>query len=313
MAGILWDVIAPVFILMGLGYLVEKRREMDTRTLSTLALYLLNPALTFRAILNTHLSIGVLGQISLFILLLAGTNYLTVRLAARAGRVPATLQDAFLVTVLFMNSGHFGVPVNYFAFGQSGFDMAVMFMAIQTCLTNSLAVFLMSRGKNTVAGAAKNVLRMPLLYAFLLGWVFRMTGHTPGGMIMKSVDLLADAAIPVSLLMIGIQLAQTAGREGDLSYLKPRSLLGVENRPVLLSGVLRLVAAPLTGAALVYLLGVQGVLGKVLVVQSAAPTAVMASLLAVEYDNQAEFTSKAIFFSTLASAVTVTILLNWLR
>lgn len=312
MLRILLEVIAPVFILMLVGYLVEKWRALDARTITTLALYLLNPALTFRSVLTTTLSLESLAKIALFVLLLAVGNYWAAWLAARWGKIPSGLKDAFVVTVLFMNSGHFGIPVNFFAFGQEGFDMAVMFMVLQSCLTNSLAVFLMSREKATAGEALRNVVRMPLLYAFLLGAALRAMGWLLPVTIMKAVNLLAEAAIPVSLLMIGIQLAKTGAKEGRLLSWSPVTWWEERNRPVFLASFLRLVVAPLTGWCLVRLTGLSGTLGRVLVVEAGAPVAVMTTLLAVEFDNQAEFTSKTILVSTLGSVITVTTIIHLL-
>jgi predicted permease len=58
------------------------------------------------------------------------------------------------------------------------------------------------------------------------------------------------------------------------------------------------------------LLGFSGVERYALVVQLAMPTAVNAAVVAAEFGGDAEFVSSAVVLSTLASLVTMTILLS---
>jgi hypothetical protein len=82
-------------------------------------------------------------------------------------------------------------------------------------------------------------------------------------------------------------------------------------RPILLATAARLVVAPLIAFPLVALLGLSGVTRQVAIVQASMPTAVISSVLAAEFGADAEFTAAVVLVSTLASMVTLTILL-WL-
>ncbi|MDI3280986.1 MAG: AEC family transporter [Bacillota bacterium] len=300
---IITQVIAPLFLVIGLGYLLERRRALDTGTIAALALYVLNPALTLRSFLTTPLAGAELGKVALFALLLACVSSLLVQAAVRLWRLPRPLWDLVALTTLFMNSGHYGVPVNYFAFGQAGFTLAVTFMAFQSVLTNSWAVYLTCRQRWGVAAALGRVVRMPLLYAMLAALALRQFHLALPVALEKGVALLADGAIPVSLLMVGIQLAETA--QGF------KSTSGELTRAAFLSVGLRLVAAPLLAWFLTAWLGIGGLLRKVLLVEAATPTAVMTVVLSTEFDHRADFTARVVFLSTLASSATITVLL-WL-
>jgi predicted permease len=50
----------------------------------------------------------------------------------------------------------------------------------------------------------------------------------------------------------------------------------------------------------------------VAITEAATPTAVSSALMAIEFDSDADFVTSVIFFSTLFSAVTLTILLSFL-
>jgi 5-enolpyruvylshikimate-3-phosphate synthase len=73
-----------------------------------------------------------------------------------------------------------------------------------------------------------------------------------------------------------------------------------------LSLVLRVVAGPLIGLALVKAMGLEGLLAQVLIIGLSGPSAVASVVLAIEFKNRrADFASSAIFLSTLGAGVTV--------
>jgi predicted permease len=97
------------------------------------------------------------------------------------------------------------------------------------------------------------------------------------------------------LIALGAQLA-AAGRpkfSGDLVW----------------SSVARLVGAPLIALALAALFGFSGLERAVGVIQAAMPTAVLASIIAVENDLLPDFVISAVLVSTLLSLLTLTVVL----
>ena len=74
---------------------------------------------------------------------------------------------------------------------------------------------------------------------------------------------------------------------------------------IYLASLVRLVAAPLLALLLVKLFGITGVAAQVVVICSAAPTAVNTVLLALEFGGDADFASQTVLNSTLFSALTM--------
>ena len=60
------------------------------------------------------------------------------------------------------------------------------------------------------------------------------------------------------------------------------------------------------------LLGMSGLTRNVVIAQSAMPTAVMTTILAAEFECDNSFVTVAVLSTTIASVVTLTLLLNWL-
>jgi hypothetical protein len=297
--------ILPVLSVAAVGFLLGKAREIDVDPLGTVTIYVLTPALIFYSLATSEISGGLAAR------LIGGVVVFTlamVALAEAAGRLLGESEPALGALVLsssFPNAGNYGIPLSAFAFGAVGRSTAVLFIAGQSLLMYTVGVYLASRGEQTdLRGAAAEVFRLPLIYAVLAAWVARWLGVVPAtdSAAMETLRLVGDSAIPVMLLMLGIQLANT-------QHGAAISRVGVSNG-------LKLVVAPLVGVgvALALGLGANPAVARVFVLECGMPAAVTPLLLTIEYDSGEgsdgltgpEYMSTAIFVSTIASVVTLT-------
>jgi predicted permease len=216
----------------------------------------------------------------------------------RLFRLDRKLASAFMLSVVLVNAGNYGLPLNDFAFGQAGMQRAIVFFVVSAMISNTLGVYLASRGAASVRRSLLNVLTVPLPYATVLGFLVNIKGLTLPLPLDRAVTILGQAAVPGMLIVLGLQLSRTAvrGRVG----------------PILLATVTRLGVAPLIALALATLLGLSGLTRQVSIIQASMPTAAMAGVLATEFGSDAEFTSAVILVSTLVSIVTLSILLSLL-
>lgn len=296
-AAVLVDVILPVFIIIGIGALAGRRLELSVLTLSRAVLYIFGPALVFRSLLTTELGAGDAVQIVAFVLATTAVLGAIAWSMTRALRFNAVQSSAFLLTTLLINTGNYGLPVNLFAFGNPGLERAIIYYATASVLTNTLGIYIAARGHAEPREALMNVFRLPLLYAAVLALVLRVAGiNTLPNVLFRPIDLLADAAVPALLLALGIELARTTF---------DRQLWTVG-----LATATRLVIAAVLAGVLATLMGLQGLTRQVCIVEASMPTAVMAVVLAVEFDAEPHFVTSVVFVSTLASLITLTILLS---
>lgn len=299
---VLLNVILPVVLIAGLAALVQGRLGLDLRTISRAAFYLFSPALVFDSLSTSNIGGREFGAIAL---VFAGVSLLVWAASegvSRVLRLEAPVKSAFLLSILLMNAGNYGLPVVLFAFGEEGLARATVYFTLSGALTASLGVFIAARGTAPAGAALRRVAGVPLVYASVLGLAFNLGGAALPEPLARAVHLLAQAAVPVMLVTLGIQLAGTF-------RLRERVL----HAPALAAAIaVRLVLAPTLALGLAWLLGVQGLTRDVLIVESAMPTAVMAVILATEFECNTRFVSLAIFGSTVLSLLTVTGLLNLL-
>lgn len=294
---VLINVILPVFIIIGIGALTGRRLELDVRTLSRAVLYIFGPALVFRSLLTTELTAGDAARIVAFVLVTTSVLGVIAWSMTRALQFDAVQTNAFLLTVLLTNTGNYGLPVNLFAFGEPGLERAVVYFSVTSTLTNTVGVYFAARGRAEPREAFLNVFRLPLIYAVALSLGLRSIGVTGlPEMIFRPIELLADAAVPVLLLALGIELA--------------KSTLDRQFWRVGLATSTRLVVAAVVSGAIAALMGLQGLTRQVCIVQGSMPTAVLSVVLAVEFDAEPRFVTSVVFVSTLMSMVTLTIVLS---
>jgi predicted permease len=300
------DVLLPVVMVAGLGYLLRRAFPLDVRTLNRLSLYVLSPCLVFVSLLRTEVAGGAALRLTLQLALVMLGTIACAFLAALAFRLPGPQRSGFLLTSTFMNSGNYGLPISRFAFGEIGFQYAVIAYLTQAILSQTLAVYLASAGQASRRAALGAIFRIPLIYATLLAVALRLLGIQlleSDGMLAfglyRGLRLAADATLPLLLLILGMQLAE-------------RQAVAAGGVLAAAVGIRLLLSIPLAyGIGLA--LGLAGLPLHVGIVQAAMPTAVNMIIVALEFDAWPEFVSNGVVATTLGSLVSLAVLIALLR
>ena len=116
---------------------------------------------------------------------------------------------------------------------------------------------------------------------------------------MRPVSLLSDAALPLMILVLGMQL--------ERAVWPPRP--GI----VLWAVGISLLIAPFVALGLASVLSITGPARQAAVILSSMPVAVITTILALEFELAPEFVTSAVFVSTIASPLTLAPLIAYLR
>lgn len=284
--------VLPVFALAGLGWIARRVLHVEVKDPARLAVYILTPGLIAHSILNATLVPAEIGRIVAYALLLTGAMILiTLGLGRVMGWSQSQASGAVLTTG-FMNAANYGLPVALLTFGQAGFERQAIFVVVESLLMYTVAVFFAARGRMDWRQAAGAVFKLPLVWAAGAALAVRFAGITLPDPVMKPISMLANGAIVMVVLLLGMQVAgiQLKGNRGRIAV----------------TTLLRLIVSPLVGLLLVAWLKPDPLTGRVLVLASAMPAAVNTTLLAVQFDSEPDLVSGATLVSTLASLVTVT-------
>ena len=296
---VLWQVLAPIFLTAGFGYVLARKVGMRPQGLSRAAFYIFSPCLLFDKFSHTQLTAADLGRIAGFAILVMAGSGLIAWLCSWVLHLDRPLAAAFMLCAIAGNTGNYGLPANQFAFGEAALEPAVIYYAVSTLVLSTAGVYLVARGRRHPREAMRNVLTVPLAYAGILGLLVWATGIQVPVPIERSTALAGQAAVPVMLVLLGVHLAEVRLRN-DLGR-------------ITLVSAIKLIGGPLLGFALAGPLGLTGINRQAAILESAMPTAVMATVLATEYDAAPQFTAGVVMVSTLASLITVTVVVTLLR
>ncbi len=296
---ILIQVLVPIIIMVTAGFILQRRLNLDTKSINRVVYFILSPCLIYHSIVTLQFDPETTGRSLLF----AGLQMLLLGLIAyglvRYWRYQGGLASAFLITTILMNNGNYGLPLNLFAFGETGFGYALVLFMFNAMVGGAISIFLAIRGQATAMTALRRTLVQPIIIAMLLGVFSRLTHIAPTGSLMNMVDMAGQAAIPVFLLVLGMTLAQTDIRANLTPVLR-------------LTGV-RMILSPILALILGALVGLSGVPYAVAVMQASMPSAVNTIVITNEFDAAPDFTAGAVLMTTLVSVITLPILLFFLR
>ncbi len=291
--------VLPIFIVAFVGFLVARYLKADVKTLSRVTFNALVPCLVFSLLVTSQVSPDELGRMALFTVCLILGIGLIGRLVTLPLRLERGLATAFMIVVMFSNGGNYGLSVNSFAFGQEALARATIYYVTGSITMYTVGVFLAHSGHTTVREAVAGVFKVPAVYGVIAAVLVMLTRASVPPVVMRPIQLLSGAALPCMIMVLGMQMERTNKIEHPV-------LVG-------LATVLSLVVTPLLAWGLVNALGMTGASRQAAMIESSMPTAVVTTILALEYKVAPGFVTSTVFFSTLLSPLTVTILIALLQ
>jgi malate permease and related proteins len=289
----------PIFVIAGAGFALARWLKVSAATVTHVVFYVLLPCFAFHLLITTVATgrqFGLMVLLAVLVMLAMATVGALLSLALRLSRAESTV---FLLVVMFSNGGNYGLPVVSFAFGEDALSYGTVFFLTGSVLTNTVGAFLAAAGRRKLRTAATSVLKMPAIYGVAAAMFVLATGLAMPTPLLRPITMLSDAALPLMILVLGMQLERAA---------KPK-------RPKLVAAAVcvSLLVAPLVALGLTAVLGVTGAARQAVVVLSSMPVAVATTILALEFDASPDFVTSAVFLSTLLSPLTLTPLIAYLR
>lgn len=295
---VFWHVLFPVLLIFVSGFILQKIFHLDIKPISTMAVYLLLPLLVFDIFYKEAIDLSFYQVFAAAVIIMFALIVLVV-LLVKCFRFDRASLSALLLSTVFPNSGNFGIPVVLFAFGQKGLVYAMPMMIIHNVLMSTFGIYFAASGKGGLKTALRTVIAQPQNYAVILG-ILMQQFHIPlPANIFQSVRYVSDAAIPVVMVVLGMQLANVSLRQfkfGRISFVV----------------LIRLFASPLIAWGICAALRLNPLLTDVIVLLSAMPSAANTTLYAIQFNAQPKFVSSATFVTTVTSILTLAVLLNLL-
>lgn len=294
LASIFANNILPILLIAAVGVVLRRRFALQPQPIGTLIFNVLSPSLVFWLFYTSDVSGGefvtlagatVLFQLAMAALAFTVAGALGIRPVARANLTIASF---------CLNAGNYGLSLIAFAFDDAVLSRAAVVLVANVTMNYSLGVFIASNGRASVLQSLGNVARTPAIYAVLAAFTLRLFELPLPLALANAIETLSGAAIPMMLLMLGMQLGGFARLD------QPRTVA---------AGVtLKLVVAPFVAFGIAALLGVSGPGFTAFLVQASTPTAVLTLIFASEFDLDRDLALNLIMTATLLSPVTLSLL-----
>ena len=281
----LFEVLFPVFFIVGIGYYLGKKNpKFDTAFITNYSGNFGAPALFIFAITSSGVTYSVFSEYFIYAVI-ALTSFALVGvifLFFLKKDISRELPPYFLP-----NTGNMGIPICLFAYGALGMGVAAAISSLVILLHFTINIFLASKKFDV-----KIILKSPPTYAVIVAVFFLYFDLEMPKVVINTVMLLGYAMIVLILMSLGVSLTQ----------LKVFSL-----KDSIISSIGRVVIGPIIGFLIIKIFNLSGFAAGVLLIQSAMPSAILTYLVAEMYSPKkvVDSISSMIVVSTLMSLITV--------
>ena len=302
------DNMIPVLAIAAVGVVMRRRLHVDPAMVSRMMFTVFAPALAFDAVYTSDISGGDFLRVyfgTLALMAAVGAlAFLVLRWLKLAVSMRPTISSGEFATTLVatfvFNGANFGISIVSFAFGDEALPYAVIIYIAGSTVAWTLGPYVSSSGAASMLKSLQSILRTPVVYALALALALKAAGisELPPAL-SRTSQLLADASIPLMLVLLGLQLG---------GFRKP------DRWQLLLSGAaIRLLLAPLVAIVCASLLSLDGAARSAFILQAGMPTAVLTLILAYEFDTDRDLALNLIMTTTLLSPISLTVLIYLLQ
>ena len=283
----LFEVLFPVFFIVGIGYFLGKKNpKLDTTFITNFGANIGSPAIVFYSVTTTGLTFEIFISY-FFYYFLAIVGFSIVGIVFLKFLKKDIIME--LPPFILPNTGNMGLPICLFAYGTQGLGIAGAIASIIILFHFTLGVFLSSK-KFTLEVITKS----PAFYSIIVSIIFIYFKIDVPNFIINTTMLLTYATIFLILMSLGIALT----RLKVFSFNKS-----------LISSLARVIIGPIIGFGIIKFFNLTGVAAGVLLIQCAMPSAILNYLVGSIYSPKriVDNIASIIVSSTLMSFITVPI------
>ena len=286
----LFEVLFPVFFVVGIGYYLGKKNpKIDTTFITTFAANIGSPAMIIYSLNAEFISFEVFKSyfwyylIAILCFFIVGVSLLYLL------KVKDIIRE--LPPLLMPNTGNLGLPLSLFAYGQSGLGVAGAISALIILFHFTIGVFLADRKFNFDV-----VIKSPPFYAIIISVILLYYNIKLPTFVENTSSLLTYATIFLILMSLGIALT----RLKVFSFNK-----------ALVCSVGRVILGPIIGFGVIKIFNLNGFAAGVLLIQCSMPSAVLNYLIATMYSSKkiVDSVASTIVVSTFMSFITIPIVI----
>ncbi|WP_329382013.1 AEC family transporter [Anaerofustis butyriciformans] len=290
-----------LFLVMTLGYILEKIGYMDKHVSSKLNILILNvttPCLILSSVTTGEISYNK--STVFLILLIAFLMYLILPFIAillnKILKIEKENFGLYMFMTIFSNIGFMGYPVTKTIFGESAVFLCSLFNMVFGIFVYSLGIYLFNMdSKEKTKFDFKKVINPGMISSVLAIIIFIFSINIPS-FLSSTFEMVGSITSPLAMILIGCSLARIPVKEIFNEYkLYPYTIIKQVLIPLASMFILKhVITNPL-------------ILGLTIIVM-AMPVGNITVMFAGKYEGNAALASKGVFITTICSFITIPIL-----
>ena len=282
----IFEVIFPVFFVIGVGYYLGKKSpKFDTNFITVFAGNIGTPAMIFYTVTTTGITLNIFIHYFVYALIMIGGFVLIGLILLFLLRKDLSME---LPPLILPNTGNMGIPICLFAYGTQGLGIASAVASVIILFHFTLGIFLAKKKFSLDV-----VIKSPPVYAIIVSVFFLFFQIETPLFLENTTFLLTYATIFLVLMSLGIALTK----------------LKFSLKDSILLSMCRVILGPIIAFTIIYYFNLSGFAAGVLLIQSAMPSAILNYLVGSMYSPKKIIDSIAstIVVSTIMSFFTIPI------
>jgi len=230
--------IFPLYVMVFAGYVAGKLIKLNRETIASLLIYVIAPVVSFYGV--------AIAPVNNAYLLLPILFFIVANLLSFAfyeiGKIFWKTSEKNLLSAAAGsgNTGYFGLPLVLALVGQQGLSIAI-FCLLGTILYESTRnYYILARSHASAKEAVMKVLKLPIIYAFILGLIVNRLGVTIDGSLLEAFVYFKGAYVVFGMMIIGLVLASANKGHFDSKFTSLAFLAKFVGYPALIGGLVLL-------------------------------------------------------------------------
>lgn len=290
--------ILPLFLILIVAFVYYRLIQPNIKDVSNITLTVLAPIMVFHSMTKSELNPEFILKPLIFAFLLTIGLIASAYLFFYIFRMKSEQKIPLILSCSMMNTGNFGLPLIFFTFGMGAEAYSVIYFAAFSVPLSTIAIYI-SSDKTGFIDILKDIGKIPLFHSVIIALVFNFFGLSLPENLDKSISLLSQAAIPMMIFVLGLQLATI---KFEFNFIKAISV----------ATFIRLVISPVMAFFLLKILNIESMEKNVALLQTSGPAAVLPLMYAIRFNRSPHLLSAIIFSTTVISGITLTILIKLL-
>lgn len=207
-----------LFCLIALGIIAHKYLEIDRVSIAKLVFYIISPIVFFHAISKVHFTPYIL----FLPLVTAGiSTLLAVGFFCFSGKYFNEENKAILSFISAnSNVGYFLLPIVWEFFDEVAAGIFVVMVLGNNIYENTTGFFIASKGKFSLKDSMMKVLKLPALYAIILGFIISSSDNVKIPEMFNDVLLnIRGTYATLGMMMIGFGIADIKNFQLDWKFI----------------------------------------------------------------------------------------------